>query len=127
MLAAAEEVEEASLIVPRCMWWSYLLNLFMGIVILITMLFCIGDLNTEINSPAPYLNLFKNTGSTRIALLLSIVLLLLIFSGNVTALASASRETWAFSRDKGFPFSRWIARVHHITDYHRSCLADQRP
>ena len=94
---------------------------------LITMLFCIGDLNTEINSPAPYLDLFNNTGSIGVALLLSIILFLLIISGNVTALATTSRETWAFSRDKGFPFSSWISLVNHITSYHRSRLADQHP
>ena len=94
---------------------------------LITMLFCIGDLNTEIKSPAPYLDLFNNTGSVGVALLLSIILFLLIISGNVTALATTSRETWAFSRDKGFPFSRWISLVNRITSYHRSRLADQHP
>ena len=30
----AEEVEDASLNVPRAMWWSYLMNVFMGIVML---------------------------------------------------------------------------------------------
>ena len=107
----AEEVEDASLLVPRCMWWSYLLNVSMGIVILITMLFCIGDLDDAINSPAPYLSLFNNTGSVAVAMTLTIILLLLVFSGNVTALATTSREAWAFSRDRGFPFSRWISRV----------------
>jgi amino acid transporter len=40
------------------------------------------------------------------ALFLSVIVFLLILSGNITALATASRELWAFSRDKGFPFSR---------------------
>ena len=42
---------------------------------------------------------------------LTVILLLLIFSGNVTALAATSREAWAFSRDRGFPFSHWVSRV----------------
>ena len=111
ILFSAEEVEDASLVVPRCMWWSYVLNAAMGIVILITMLFCIGDLNTAIGSTAPYLVLFKNTGSVGVALMLSVLIFLLIFSGNVTALATTSREMWAFSRDHGFPCSRWISKV----------------
>lgn len=102
------------------MWWSYLLNVFMGIVILITMLFCIGDLNDAINSPAPYLSLFNNTGSVGVAMTLTVILFLLIFSGNVTALATTSREAWAFSRDQGFPFSQWISRVSEKT---RCCRA----
>ena len=111
IVSLAEEVEDASLVVPRCMWWSYLINVLMGIIILITMLFCIGDLNDAINSPAPYLNLFNNTGSVGVAMTLVIILFLLIFSGNITALATTSREAWAFSRDRGFPFFRWISRV----------------
>ena len=111
MWSIAEEVEDASLVVPRCMWWSYVLNVSMGIAILITMLFCIGDLNDAINSPAPYLSLFNNTGSLRVAMMLTVVIFLLIFVGTFTALATTAREAWAFSRDQGFPFSKWISQV----------------
>jgi choline transport protein len=93
------------------MWWSYILNVFMGIVVLVTMLFCIGPLEPALDSTAPYLILFNNTGSTSVALTLSIILFLLVFSGNITALATTSREMWAFSRDRGFPFSKWISKV----------------
>ena len=34
----SEEVENASLVVPRAMWWSYIGNVLVGIVTLITML-----------------------------------------------------------------------------------------
>ena len=111
MWSIAEEVEDASLVVPRCIWWSYVLNVSMGIAILITMLFCIGDLNDAINSPAPYLSLFNNTGSLRVAMMLTVVIFLLIFVGTFTALATTAREAWAFSRDQGFPLSKWISRV----------------
>jgi choline transport protein len=90
---------------------SYLLNVFLGIIMLITMLFCIGDLNNALSSSAPYQVLFNNTGKTGVALLLNIIVFLLVFSGNITALATCSRELWAFSRDKGFPFSKWISHV----------------
>lgn len=82
------------------MWWSYVLNVILGILMLIVMLFGIGNLDDALNSTAPYLNLFRNTGSTGMALALSIILFLLILSGNITALATASRELWAFSRDR---------------------------
>lgn len=93
------------------MWWSYIANVFMGTIMLITMLFCIGDLDTAIESDAPFLVLFTNTGSTAVALLLSVILFVLVFAGNITALATTSRELWAFSRDRGFPFSKWISKV----------------
>ncbi|KAF8864083.1 amino acid transporter-like protein [Acephala macrosclerotiorum] len=108
----SEEVEDAGLNVPRAMWWSYIMNVILGIAMLITMLFCIGPLENVINSGAPYLILFQNTGSDAMAFVLMVVLFLLIALGNITALATTSRELWAFSRDKGFPFSRWISKMN---------------
>lgn len=107
----AEEVNDASLTVPRVMSWAYYLNVLLGIVALITMLFCIGPLEAAIESESPYLQLFLNTGSTAVAYVLLIILFGLIFSGNITCLATASREVFAFSRDKGFPFSGWLSRM----------------
>lgn len=45
-------------------------------------------------------------------LTLTIALFLLTYSGNITALATSSREAWAFSRDRGFPFSRTISTLN---------------
>ncbi|QSZ30875.1 hypothetical protein DSL72_000433 [Monilinia vaccinii-corymbosi] len=109
----SEEVEDASLNVPRAMWLSYILNATLGIITLVTMCFCIGPLDAAIASPVPYLVLYRNTGSVALATALTIILLILIFSGNVTALATTSRELWAFSRDNGFPFSMWISKMNH--------------
>lgn len=93
------------------MWYSYVFNVILGIITLITMLFCIGTLDQAINAEIPYIQLFLNTGSTAVAYVLLVILLLLIFSGNITALATTSREVFAFSRDKGFPFSRWLSQI----------------
>ena len=124
----SEEVNDASITVPRCMWWSYVGNVALGIVMLIVMLFCIGPLDAvvsastmimpskvliilQLESDVPYLLLFNQTGSTTISLVLNIILFLLIYSGNVTALATAAREMWAFARDRGLPFSSWTGRM----------------
>ncbi|KAG4030484.1 hypothetical protein MFRU_012g02170 [Monilinia fructicola] len=109
----SEEVEDASINVPRAMWWSYIFNVLLGFITLVTMFFCIGPLDAAIASPAPYLVLFRNTGSVALSTVLTAILLILIFSGNITALATTSRELWAFSRDNGFPFSTWISQMNH--------------
>lgn len=75
------------------------------------MLFCIGPLDVVLEAQSPYLALFQNTGSSAAATALLVILFILISLGNITALATTSREMWAFSRDKGFPFSRWISKV----------------
>lgn len=118
--STAEEVQDASIIVPQAMFWSYVLNSGMAFVMVITMLYCIGPLESILDADLPYLNLFSNTGSTGAALFLTIILILLVYSGNITALAATSREVWAFSRDRGFPFSSWISHVSLTTSWHCS-------
>ncbi|KIW10346.1 hypothetical protein PV08_11308 [Exophiala spinifera] len=107
----SEEVADAGRNVPRAMWWSFILNVGLGIVMLITMLFCIGSLDDALDAEIPYIQLFINTGSSALAYVLTIILLILIFSGNITALATTSREVFAFSRDHGLPFSRWLSKM----------------
>lgn len=87
------------------------MNVIMGIAMLIVMLFCIGPLSGVLEAQSPYLALFQNTGSSATSYALLVILFILISLGNITALATTSREMWAFSRDKGFPFSHWISRV----------------
>ncbi|KAI9661029.1 MAG: hypothetical protein M1821_009356 [Bathelium mastoideum] len=112
----AEETEDASLVVPRSMWWAYVGNIFTGIIMLITMLFCMGPLDAASNSDSPYLLLFNNTGSPALSIVLNVILLLLIYAGNITGLAALSREVWAFARDRGLPFSDWIGHMNRRWD-----------
>ncbi|EME42439.1 hypothetical protein DOTSEDRAFT_175502 [Dothistroma septosporum NZE10] len=107
----SEEVEDASLVVPKCMWWSYLGNVALGILSLIVMLFCIGPLDGVLKSDIPYLLLFNNTGSPALSIVLNVILFLLIYAGNITALATCAREMFAFARDKGLPFAKLIGRM----------------
>ncbi|KAK1063747.1 hypothetical protein LTR74_009222 [Friedmanniomyces endolithicus] len=112
----SEEVEDASLVVPRCMFWSFVYNVLLGIVMLIVMLFCIGPLEDVVNSSVPYVLLFNNTGSPALSIVLNLVLFLLVYSGNVTALATSAREMWAFARDQGLPGSGWLGRMDRKWD-----------
>ena len=68
---------------------------------LITILFCIGPLDGALEANVPYLVLFQNTGWNAVALVLMIILLILVFPGDTTALATTSRRIWTFLRDKG--------------------------
>jgi amino acid transporter len=43
---------------------------------------------------------------------LSCLLIILNLVNNLTNMAGASRQLFAFARDRGVPFSPWIARVH---------------
>ncbi|RMD41523.1 hypothetical protein DV735_g3598, partial [Chaetothyriales sp. CBS 134920] len=70
----SEEVSNASVVIPKVMWWSYILNAFLGIAMLITMLFCIGTLDQTLDSDVPYLQLFLNSGSPFLAYFLISIL-----------------------------------------------------
>lgn len=107
----AEEVEDASITVPRCMVWSFVGNITFAFFMLIAMLFCIGPLDAVLDSSLPYALLFNNTGSQALSLFLNILLLILVYLGNITSLATTARETWAFARDNGLPFSGWIGKM----------------
>ena len=99
------------------MWWSYILNVGLGVITLITMLFCLGTLEEAISAEVPYLQLFLNTGSQTVAITLTVGLFVIIFSGNITALATTSREAFAFSQTKAFhsaPGSVEMEQKRHV-------------
>ena len=66
----------------------------------------------QIDSNVPYLLLFNNTGSIALSVILNVILFVLIYAGNITALATCAREMWAFARDRGLPFSSWIGKMN---------------
>ena len=57
----SEEIEDASINVPRCMMWSFYMNIGLGIVMLITMLFCIGPLDVVVSSNIRVLDTYLPT------------------------------------------------------------------
>lgn len=86
----------------------------LGLVFLISFLFAITDLEAALDDPTgyPFLTVFANAVSTGGVNGLTAIVTILIFAGTVSFNLSTSRQTWAFARDKGLPFSKWIAHVH---------------
>lgn len=109
----AEEVKDAGLSVPQAMFWSYLINAIMAILVIITICFAIPDLDAALNDPSgyPFLWAFRNGLDAPAPTIITSGILVLIFASNVSYLAATSRETFAFARDSGFPFSRWLGTV----------------
>lgn len=75
--------------------------------------FCITDLEAYlVGSDYGIIGIiYQATGSYAATCVLGGLLVLLLFFSTVTTVASASRQVWAFSRDRGFPFSSWICYV----------------
>lgn len=77
--------------------------------------FCVTDLNAVLNTPTyqPVLQvLFDISGSYVATCILGSLLSFLTLFGTITNIATASRQCWAFARDGGFPFSKWLSHVH---------------
>ncbi|TKA79962.1 hypothetical protein B0A49_02180 [Cryomyces minteri] len=119
----SEEVEDTSLNVPRSMVWAFVLNGLMGFVMLITYVFCIGDLTSALDSPEPFVATFLNgRGSSGGATGPTIILFILLIAGNNTCTTTESRQMWAFARDKGLPFPGWLSKTHPRWNVPLNCI-----
>ena len=111
----AEEVKNASLTVPWMMLTTILLNGTMGLVVMITYVFVIQDLETQIvNSTAtyPFIDVFEMAiGSRAGAIGMTVPIIVLSICICVNATAAASRQAWSFARDNGLPFPGWFTKV----------------
>ncbi|KAF2151847.1 amino acid transporter [Myriangium duriaei CBS 260.36] len=114
----AEETKNASINVPRSIVYSYLLNGILGFSILIIYLFSLSNVEEALGSPAgslgfPYMQVFVSaTRSNGFGAALASLVVAIGFSGGTTLFASTSRQTFAFARDNGLPFSSWLSYVN---------------
>ena len=109
-----KEVYNASTVVPWAMVATMMGNGVSGLAVLITLLFCLGDVNTALNTPTgfPFIEIFAQATNSNIAttIMTCLVLFLLAVSGS-GRMATASRLLWLFARDDAVPFSGYIKRV----------------
>lgn len=110
----SEELKDASKTLPRSMIWSTIVNGAMLWVAIITFCFCLGDLDDVLSSPTgyPYIQVFYNaTESARSATAMSAFIIFILGATNMTMVATASRQLFAFARDQAVPGSDWLAKV----------------
>jgi amino acid transporter len=99
----SEELEDASIQLPRAMMFATVLNGVLGIMMMITFCFCILDIDQVIGDSASQFPVMQivlaATESYAATCVLGSLLIVLLFFSTVTTVASASRQIWAFSRD----------------------------
>ncbi|KAK2793892.1 hypothetical protein FQN52_000223 [Onygenales sp. PD_12] len=111
----AEEIKDASRIVPWCMVSTALLNGSLGFIMLLTFLFTMGDLEAVLNPETgfSFITAFMNaTGSKAATTGLACILLVLEVCSAISVLATVSRQSFAFARDNALPFSPFFARIN---------------
>ena len=110
-----EEIHNAAIIVPRAITFSIFLNGTLGLGMALALLFCIGDIDAALNTTThfPFMEIFYQAvhNLTGAALMTSIVISLSLCAA-VGQTASASRQLWAFSRDRAVPGWRYLQRVN---------------
>ncbi|KAH9890136.1 amino acid transporter [Xylariomycetidae sp. FL2044] len=110
----SEEIQNAAVIVPRAMVFTVILNGALGLGILIAVLYCIGDIETALASPTgyPFMTIFEQgVGSVKGAQTMAAVLTVLMLCATVSLLATASRMTWSFARDRGLPGWFYLSKI----------------
>ncbi|KAG9236192.1 putative GABA permease [Amylocarpus encephaloides] len=116
----AEEIKNASIVVPRAMLISIILNGILGFSMLIAYLFCLGNLDAVLEQAElgnyPFLFVFKtSTGSTAGAAVMGMIVVTLGVCSTVGVLASSSRMLWSFSRDRGIPLWQQFSKLDRRT------------
>ncbi|PQE28242.1 amino acid permease protein [Rutstroemia sp. NJR-2017a WRK4] len=110
----SEEINDASVTLPRAMMWSIVPNAGMGILMAVTLVFTMGDLDSVLQTKTeqPFIQVFYNATQSYAATNAMVVLvIILIVNCCVSEVATASRQIWSFARDKGLPGSSWLSQV----------------
>ena len=110
----SEEIRDPAKNVPRAMVFSVLLNGSLGLGMLVATLFCLGDVESVLGTAThyPFMAIFHQAvGSLPGALTMAALISTLNICATISFVATASRMTWAFARDRGTPFWRILSRV----------------
>lgn len=110
----SEEVQDASRTIPMVLVWAVGSNALMLLVVGITYIFCLGNLDSVLDTTTgqPVIQVFYNATQSVAGTSIMVAVIIIIFlSACVGQVATASRQMWSFSRDRGFPGSSWLDKV----------------
>ncbi|KAH8429863.1 uncharacterized protein LDX57_007535 [Aspergillus melleus] len=110
----AEEVQNASVTIPRAIIMTILINGTLGFGMLIAVLFCMGDLDAALETPTgyPFMQIFyQATNSLPGSLTMISIMLIIGLCATIGMLAATSRQFWSFARDQGIPGWRLWSKV----------------
>lgn len=110
----AEEIQDASLTLPKAIIWSAILNAILGFLMAVTLIFTLGDIGNILATKTlqPFIQVFFNAtqsyGGTNA---MTAIVIILLVSCCISEVATASRQIWSFARDRGLPASGWLSQV----------------
>ncbi|KAK0473112.1 amino acid/polyamine transporter I [Armillaria novae-zelandiae] len=113
----SEEASNATTVVP----WAIVLAVgiagVLGWAINMTLAFCMGpDLQAIYDSAQPMAQILFNGFGQKGTLGIWAIIVLVQYMMGSSILLAASRQTYAFSRDRALPFSNWLYRMNGYTE-----------
>mgnify|MGYP001098407473 CR=1 FL=1 len=96
------------------MVWTLVINGTTGFAMVVTFAFCVGNIDEVMKSKTgfAFVQVFLNaTSSVSAATGMTIVIMVMQFCAAISNVATTSRQVYAFARDKGLPFSSFLAKV----------------
>ena len=106
---------------------SVSMNSIMQFAYILCLLFTIGDVDKVANTPTllPIIEVYyEATGSKHATNLFVVMIAIIILIAFFNVFASVSRLVWAFSRDKGLPFSSFFGAVSRALLGHPNFLSN---
>lgn len=110
----SEEVKNAAKAIPRTMVTIYFLNFILLFPAILTICYHVPDLQAALNDSTTYPAIYVmrvSMSNTWVSVILAIVALISCMSC-INYFAAVTRDLFAFARDNGLPFSKWIATIH---------------
>lgn len=113
----AEELKDASRQLPKAMLATAGTNYILGSTMMIAFLFVVGDVDEILKTPTlqPWVQVIWNATKSRTSTIImtSFVIFFFLFC-SVTCLTTSSRQLFAFARDGGLPFARFVSYVSTV-------------
>ena len=110
----SEGLRDASRVLPRAMIATTVLNGAMGFIMIITFCMVLGNLDEIIETPTtqPFIAVFyQATQSIAGTNAMTALVIFMQMFCNLSIVATASRQLFAFARDRGTPWGNWLAYV----------------
>ncbi|GAC1388310.1 MAG: amino acid permease [Ktedonobacteraceae bacterium] len=111
----AEETENAHKVVPFAMWSAVVLSGVVGFAFLIALNLTSGDLKALGASATPVADIVRGTLGSVVGSIFLVLVTFSIFACGLVIFITATRLTWAMSRDRRFPGHALFSRVNEHT------------
>ncbi|KAH6687427.1 amino acid/polyamine transporter I [Plectosphaerella plurivora] len=109
----ADEIPEPRKNIPKALLATVGLGSFTGLAIIFSLFFSVTDVEAVAGAATPSLQIFYDAfnGNTAAALGLQVLITISGAAAIIGIHTWQSRIAWAFSRDRGFPFHRFLSRI----------------